>query len=108
MAATTGTRPERRQHAPTSVFVSPRAHRVVAQRGINRIDSLEGVTLGLLCNSKPNAQVLLDSIADGIASKTRLAGIVRDRKASPSEPAPPEVYSNLASRCGAVIFATAD
>lgn len=91
-----------------TAFVSPRAHQIVAPRGINRIDSLEGVTLGLLCNSKPNAQVLLDAIADGIASKFSLAGVIRDRKASPSEPAPPEVYSNLASLCGAVIFATAD
>ena len=91
-----------------AVFVSPRAHRIVAPRGINRLESLDGVTLGLLCNSKPNAQVLLDEIADGIASRFSLAGIVRDRKASPSEPAPAEVYSNLASRCGAVIFASAD
>lgn len=91
-----------------AVLVSPRAHQVIAPRGINRLDTLDGVTLGLLCNSKPNAQVLLDSVADGIGKKVSLAGIVRDRKASPSEPAPPEVYSNLAGRCGAVIFATAD
>ena len=91
-----------------TTFFSPRAHQIVAPRGNTAIDSLDGVTLGLLCNSKPNAQVLLDTIAEGIGRKVSLAGIVRDRKASPSEPAPAEVYSNLASRCGAVIFATAD
>ena len=91
-----------------AVFVSPRAHQVLTPRGINRLRSLDGVTLGLLCNSKPNAQVLLDEVADGIAGRFSVAGIVRDRKASPSEPAPAEVYVNLASRCGAVIFASAD
>ena len=92
----------------TTVFVSPRAHQLVTSRGINRLESLDGVTLGLLCNSKPNAQVLLDEVADGIASRFPLGGVIRARKASPSEPAPPEVYSNLASVCGAAIFATAD
>jgi hypothetical protein len=91
-----------------SVLFSPRAHQVVAPRRINPIDSLDGVTLGLLCNSKPNAQVLLDAVAAGIAQKVSLADVVRTHKAVPSEPAPPEVYANLAERCGAVIFATAD
>jgi hypothetical protein len=108
VATTIGTHREPGHAAPPDGFLSPRAHQALAPRGINRIASLEGVTLGLLCNSKPNAQVLLDAVANGIATRFQLAGVVRDRKASPSEPAPAEVYSNLASRCGAIIFATAD
>ena len=100
MAATTT--PPRRQ------FLSPRAHRAVAPHGLNRIDSLAGVTLGLLCNSKPNAQVLLDAVAAAIDQRVGLRAVVRAHKAVPSEAAPPEVYVNLAERCGAVIFATAD
>ncbi len=92
----------------TNTYLSPCAHRLIAPRGINRIDSLEGVTLGLLCNSKPNAQVLLDAVAAGIGEKLALGGIVRAHKAVPSEAAPPEVYANLAESCGAVIFASAD
>jgi len=91
-----------------SVFVSPRAHQLVADRGVNRLESLDGVTLGLLCNSKPNAQVLLDAVADGIAGKVALGGVVRAAKMVPSEPAPEDVYVNMAERCGAVIFASAD
>jgi hypothetical protein len=91
-----------------STFLSPRAHRIVAPRGINPLETLDGVTLGLLCNSKPNAQVLLDAVAAGIGEKVALGGIFRTHKAVPSEPAPPETYANLAERCGAVIFATAD
>jgi hypothetical protein len=92
----------------TTQFVSPRAHKVLAPHGLNRLESLEGVTLGLLCNSKPNAQLLLDTVAAAIDEKVGLAAIVRAHKAVPSEPAPAEVYANLAERCGAVIFASAD
>lgn len=89
-------------------FFSPRAHQVLATRGVNRLDSLDGITLGLLCNSKPNAQVLLDAVAAGIGERVKLDRIVRAQKPVPSEPASPEVYANLAKSCGAVIFASAD
>lgn len=89
-------------------ILSPRAHKVSQPHGLNRIGSLAGVTLGLLCNSKPGAQLLLDTVAAAVDEKIGLAGIVRAHKAVPSEPAPAEVYANLAERCGAVIFATAD
>lgn len=92
----------------TSTYLSPCAHRLDAPHGINRLESLEGVTLGLLCNSKPNAQVLLDAVAAGIGEKVALGRVVRAHKAVPSEAAPPEVYATLAESCGAVIFATAD
>jgi hypothetical protein len=90
-----------------STFVAPVANRATSRRGVNRLASLEGVTLGLLCNSKPNAQLLLDTVAEEIGARVELAGIVRDAKAHPSSGAPEHVYSNLAERCGAVIFASA-
>lgn len=101
-------RPMATVNAPAVSVFSPRARRVLAPRGVNQIGSLDGVTLGLLCNSKPNAQVLLDAVAAGIAERFSLRGVFRTHKAVPSEPAPPEVYANLAEHCGAVIFATAD
>jgi hypothetical protein len=93
--------------AASRVYVSPEAHRVVVGHRTVPLPTLEGVTLGLLCNSKPNAQMLLDAVAEGIAERVRLAGIVRDSKAAPTNAAPQEVYANLAERCGAVIFASA-
>jgi hypothetical protein len=89
-------------------YFSPRAHQLIASRGINRLATLQGVTLGTLSNSKPNAQVLLDAVVQGIGDKVSLASVIREAKLVPSEPAPPEVYANLAARCGAVIFASAD
>lgn len=85
----------------------PVAHRATSRRGVNPVASLEGVTLGLLCNSKPNSQLLLDTVAEELGSRVRLADVVRDSKAHPSSGAPEHVYTNLADRCGAVIFASA-
>ena len=91
----------------SGIYVSPEARRLARAPGGAPLRTLEGVTLGLLCNSKPNAQLLLDVVAEGIAARVQLAGVVRDAKAAPTSAAPPEVYANLAGRCGAVIFASA-
>lgn len=88
-------------------FVVPVAHRARLDRGVTRLGSLDGVTLGLLCNSKPNAQLLLDTVAEEIGTRVSLAEVVRDSKVAPSNGAPEHVYANLAARCGAVIFASA-
>ena len=91
----------------SGIYVSPEARRLAYGARGAALPTLEGVTLGLLCNSKPNAQLLLDVVAKGIGARVELAGVVRDAKAAPTSAAPPEVYANLASRCGAVIFASA-
>lgn len=88
--------------------VSPQAHRLLTNRGVTALESLEGVTLGVLCNSKPNAQVLLDAVVEGLQERATLAGVVRDSKPIPSSAAPAEVYANLAGRVGAALFASAD
>lgn len=87
---------------------SPQPDRLVKRRSISPLASLEGVTLGLLCNSKPNAQVLLDAVAEAISEQVNLAGIIRASKAIPSSAAPDEVYDTLAAQCGAIVFASAD
>lgn len=95
------------QHGRISI-VSPQPSRLVKRRTITRLSSLDGVTLGLLCNSKPNAQVLLDAVAEAIGERVNLAGVIRTSKAIPSSAAPDEVYELLAQQCGAVLFASAD
>ena len=88
--------------------LSPRAHRLRVGREVTPLAALDGVTLGLLSNSKPNATFLLDLVAERIASRVDLAGIVRTSKLVPSSPAPEDVYTELERECGAVIFASAD
>lgn len=92
----------------TIQVVSPVSHRLVVSHGVNKLESLEGATIGLLCNSKPNAQVLLDAVADALAEKVNIAGVVRESKAIPSSAAPDDVYARLVERCDAVLFASAD
>lgn len=88
--------------------ISPRAHQLRVGRSVTPLASLEGVALGLLSNSKPNASLLLDNLAGAISQTVRLKDVVRAAKQIPSSPAPEEVYEELERRCGAVIFASAD
>jgi hypothetical protein len=108
-----GTPPPKEKAEMSSVLesrtvISPRAHQMREAVPTNTIDSLAGVTLGLFGNSKPNAALLLDMIAERIDQKVGLADVVRISKASPAGPAPEYVYDTLARRCQAVIFASAD
>jgi len=89
-------------------IVSPRAHQVIVASRVNTIGSLAGITLGLFCNSKPNAALLLDAIAERLDERFGLADIIRMSKPSPAEAASEYVYDTMASRCDAVLFATAD
>lgn len=106
--STMTTLPHNAPARPTFAVVSPQPQRLIVSRAINRIESLEGATLGLLCNSKPNAQVLLDAVAEAIGERIALAGVVRASKAIPSSAAPDEVYAAVAEQCDVVIFASAD
>jgi hypothetical protein len=111
MTTMTPTRPDTADVAASTGSIrvfSPQSQRLITRRTITSLSSLEGITLGLLCNSKPNAQVLLDAVAEAISEQVNLAGIVRASKAIPSSAAPEETYATLAETCGAVIFASAD
>ena len=87
---------------------NPQAERLVKRRANTPLKSLEGARLGLLCNSKPNAQVLLDAVAEAIGEKVNLGAVIRASKAIPSSAAPDEVLDALAKQCDVVIFESAD
>ena len=89
-------------------YLSPRAHRIVTRTEVNTLSSLDGVTIGLFHNSKPNAAMALDIIAAELQKRYRIAGVVRDSKPLPSSPAEAEAIASMAEACGAVIYATAD
>lgn len=92
----------------TLEYVSPQAARLVVSRGINTITSLEGARIALLCNSKPNAQVLLDAVADALSERVSPASVIRESKAIPSSAAPDDVYDRIAQNADVAIFASAD
>jgi hypothetical protein len=92
----------------TLTVYSPVAGRLVMERPVNRLETLENGTIGLFCNSKPNAQVLLDAVADEMTHLIPTLRVARSSKALPTRAAPSEVYEYLVRSCDAVIFASAD
>lgn len=76
----------------------------VAQRRIGG----QGIRLGVLDNSKGNADHLLKMIVDGVRAQHSLASVVFARKPYVALPAPPETLDQLAREADVVISAMAD
>ncbi len=67
-----------------------------------------GVRLGILDNSKGNADHLLRFLIEGIKAQTPIASVVSLRKASVSLPAPADIIDKLAAEADFVVSAMAD
>jgi hypothetical protein len=67
-----------------------------------------GIRLGVLDNSKGNADHLLKFIVDAVKSRVPVASVVTLRKASVSLPAPADIIDQLAGEADVVISAMAD
>jgi hypothetical protein len=67
-----------------------------------------GLRLGILDNSKGNADHLLKFIVDGVRAQVAVASVVSLRKDSVSLPAPKEILDRLAAETDFVVSAMAD
>jgi hypothetical protein len=67
-----------------------------------------GVRLGVLDNSKGNADHLLRFIVEGVKAVVPVASVVMARKGSVSLPAPGDVLDHLAREADFVVSAMAD
>ena len=67
-----------------------------------------GLRLGVLDNSKGNADHLLRFIAEGVKAALPVASVVMTRKGSVSLPAPGSVLDRLATEADFVVTAMAD
>jgi hypothetical protein len=76
----------------------------IAQRRIGN----QGIRLGVLDNSKGNADHLLKMIVEGVRAQAPLASVVFARKPYVALPAPPEILDQLAREADVVISAMAD
>ena len=76
----------------------------VTQRRISE----KGIRLGVLDNSKGNADHLLKMIVEGVRAQAPLASVVFARKPYVALPAPPETLDQLAREADVVISAMAD
>ncbi len=80
---------------------APLSQAALATRG-------SGIRLGLLDNSKGNADHLLRFITEGVKAALPVASVVSLRKGSVSLPAPGELLDRLAQEADFVVSAMAD
>lgn len=73
-----------------------------------RLDTIDGITLGLLSNGKANSVELLDRVADELAAHLGIGRIIRHTKPHPSLPASDEVMTMFAEQAHAVLMAVGD
>ena len=67
-----------------------------------------GIRLGVLDNSKANADHLLDLIVDGVKRELPVGSVIVRRKPASSRPATDEILDELAREADLVVSAMAD
>ena len=67
-----------------------------------------GIRLGVLDNSKGNADHLLNFIVEGVKKEFKVASVVMKRKPASSRPATDEILDELAKEADLVVSAMAD
>ena len=91
------------------ILVVPEAPATVSSSAVQRRTLNAGrLRLGVLDNSKGNADHLLRFIADGIRQALPVDSVVSLRKASVSLPAPDDVLDKLSANSDFVVTAMAD
>ncbi len=73
-----------------------------------RLETLDGITLGLLPNSKGNSYRLHEMIAEEIGLKFNLAGVKSLDKGHASTNCPPEIIAEITEEAGAIITGLGD
>ena len=91
------------------VLVNPTTEAIIAPfDGAPRLPTLAGTRLGVIDDSKRNADVLLEELVDLLRTRYEIADVTWHRKPSASKPADPEVIRELAESCDSVIVAVGD
>lgn len=94
---------------PQYTLVNPTTEPVTAPfGGAPRLPTLAGARLGLIDDSKRNADVLLEELAETLRTRYEIAGVKWHRKPSASRPADPSAIRDLARDCAAVVIAIGD
>jgi hypothetical protein len=91
------------------VLVNPTTQAIVAPfDGAPRLPTLAGTRLGIIDDSKRNADVLLEELVDLLQTRYEIVSVKWHRKPSASRAADPEAIKELAQDCDAVIIAVGD
>ena len=94
----------------------PKIHIVAPDAPLEAVEKLEsnrkigtaGIRLGVLDNSKANADHLLNMIIDGVKKEFKVDSVVYKRKPASSRPAGDQILDELAKEADLVISAMAD
>ena len=70
--------------------------------------SLDGVRLGLLGNSKLNADNVLNAVGDLLNERYKIVSTIHRTKPSFSHPAPAEIVDEMSKDCDVVIAGVGD
>ncbi len=90
-------------------LVDPTTEAIAARfDGAPRLPSLAGSRLGIIDDSKQNAEVLLEELVDVLRTRYEIAEVRWHRKPSASRPADPAALKDLVEHCDAVIIAVGD
>lgn len=71
-------------------------------------DTLEGLTVGVINNAKPNFDILADEFGKWLKTHRGVARVIRLDKRTPGIPAPQQIYVNLARECDVVLTGSGD
>jgi hypothetical protein len=91
------------------VLVSPQAPPPAPSATVGPRPTAAGkLRLGILDNSKPNADLLLGSVAEAVGADVELAAVVSRRKPHPAYAAGGDLLDELAKEADFVVTAMAD
>ena len=92
------------------VLLSPEGSsaETLAKLAPRRFKTLDGMRLGLLGNTKLNADEILNAIGDLLAERYQIKSVVRRRKPSFSQPAPPALADEMVGSCDVVLAGVGD
>lgn len=94
---------------PEYTLVNPTTEPVIAPfDGAPRLPTLAGARLGLIDDSKRNADGLLEELSEILRTRYEIAGVRWHRKPSASRPADPAALAALVKYCDAVVIAIGD
>jgi len=95
-------------HSMVKLVIPEAPPPAVEATGKQRDFQANGIRLGILDNSKGNADHLLKFIVEGVKAQMKVASVVSLRKPSPSIPAEKAVLDELTEKADCVISAMAD
>ena len=91
------------------ILVNPVTEPIVAPfDGAPRLASLAGTRLGIIDDSKRNADVLLEELAEVLRTRYEITEVNWNRKPSASRPADPTALKELTERVDSVIIGIGD